>query len=100
LNNLPGGKLEKFILFNKLPIEIQKIIWEEAVSQEREVFVIEAYRTKTQPAFRRKIVHFKCVSKLDPLLKACVRSREAVLKFRSTAGKCLSVSVRILQPIC
>jgi 2EXR family protein len=88
LKEIPGGKLEKFIFFNKFPTEVQKLVWEQLLEHEQKVFMIEAFRTKTQHKSHKKIVNFRCSSgKLDILLTICAGSREVALKHRGLAGK-------------
>jgi len=88
LKDIPGGKFEKFIFFNKFPTEVQKLVWEQLLEHEQKVFIIEAFRTKTQYKSHKKVVHFRCSSgKLDILLTICAGSREVALQHRGLASK-------------
>jgi hypothetical protein len=88
LKDIPGGNFENFIFFNKFPTEVQKLVWEQLLEQEQKVFIIEAFRTKTQHKSHKKIVHFRCpFGKLDILLSICAGSREVALKHRGLASK-------------
>jgi hypothetical protein len=88
LKDIPGGKFESFVFFNRFPTEVQKLVWEQLVEHDQKVFIVEAFRIKTQRRFQRKIVHFRCLfGEPDMLLSICAGSREVALKHQSIAGK-------------